>query len=79
MLAPGQKTPLDLTIFIPCYNEREFIGPTIETVREALKELGTISYEIIVVDDCSKDGSSEVVKDYIAAIPTSAACYAAIR
>jgi glycosyltransferase involved in cell wall biosynthesis len=69
VLAPGQNTPLDLTIFIPCYNEREFIGPTIETVRQALKEIGTISYEIIVVDDCSKDGSSEVVKNYIAAHP----------
>ena len=69
VLAPSQNTPLDLTIFIPCYNEREFIGPTIETVRQALKEIGTISYEIIVVDDCSKDGSSEVVKNYIASHP----------
>jgi len=69
VMAPGQQAPLDLTIFISCYNEREFIVKTIETVREALKEIGTISYEIIVVDDCSKDGSSEIVKNYIAAHP----------
>jgi glycosyltransferase involved in cell wall biosynthesis len=66
---PGQQAPLDLTVFISCYNEREFIAKTIQTVCEALNEIGTISYEIIVVDDCSKDGSSEIVRDYIGAHP----------
>lgn len=69
VVAPGQQALLDLTIFIPCYNEREFIAKTIETACEALKEIGTISYEIIVVDDCSRDGSSELVKNYIASHP----------
>ena len=67
--APGQQAPLDLTVFISCYNEQEFIVKTIETVRDALNEIGTVSYEIIVVDDRSKDGSSETVKNYIAAHP----------
>jgi glycosyltransferase involved in cell wall biosynthesis len=69
VVAPGRQAPLDLTVFISCYNEQEFIVKTIETVRDALNEIGTISYEIIVVDDCSKDGSSETVKNYIAAQP----------
>ena len=69
VVAPGQRAPLDLTVFISCYNEQEFIVKTIETVRDALNEIGTISYEIIVVDDCSKDNSSETVKNYIAANP----------
>ena len=67
--APGQQAPLDLTVFVSCYNEQEFIVKTIETVRDALNEIGTINYEIIVVDDCSKDSSSEKVKSYIAAHP----------
>jgi glycosyltransferase involved in cell wall biosynthesis len=67
VVAPGQQMPLDLTIFISCYNEQEFIVKTIETVCETLEEIGTISYEIIVVDDCSKDDSSATVKNYIAA------------
>ena len=60
---------VDLTVFISCYNEEEFIVPTIQTVSDALKELGCISFEIIVVDDCSKDKSSAMVRSYIAAHP----------
>jgi glycosyltransferase involved in cell wall biosynthesis len=69
VLAPGQEAPLNLTIFISCYNEEQFIIATIATVRDALDEVGSISYEIIVVDDCSRDGSSKLVGDYIAAHP----------
>src|SRR5580700_8619441 len=69
VVAPGQQAPLDLTVFISCYNEQDFIVTTIETVRGALNEIGTVSYEIIVVDDCSKDNSSDKVKAYIAAHP----------
>lgn len=69
VVTPGQQAPLDLTVFISCYNEQEFIVKTIETVRDALNEIGTVSYEIIVVDDRSKDGSSKTVKTYIAAHP----------
>jgi glycosyltransferase involved in cell wall biosynthesis len=69
VVAPGQTALLDLTVFVSCYNEREYIASTIETVRAALDEIGSISYEIIVVDDCSKDDSSEIVKAYIATHP----------
>jgi glycosyltransferase involved in cell wall biosynthesis len=67
--APAQLAPLDLTVFISCYNEEQYIVPTIQTVRDALDEVGSISYEIIVVDDCSTDGSSALVRSYIAAHP----------
>ena len=66
VLDPGKQTPLDLTVFVSCYNEEEYIVETIETLRDALNEVG-LSYEIIVVDDRSRDQSSEMVKDYIAA------------
>jgi glycosyltransferase involved in cell wall biosynthesis len=69
VLAPGQRAPLDLTVFISCYNEEQYIIATIQTVRDALNEVGSINYEIIVIDDCSKDGSNKLVADYIAAHP----------
>jgi glycosyltransferase involved in cell wall biosynthesis len=69
VVAPGRRTPLDLTIFISCYNEEEFIIPTMKAVRDSLSEVGGISYEIIVIDDCSKDNSRALVSAYIAAHP----------
>jgi len=66
LLKPGQSAPLDLTVFISCYNEAEYISATIDTVRAALNEIGNISYELIIVDDCSKDDSCEIIKSYIA-------------
>ncbi len=33
VMSPGQQAPLDLTVFISCFNEQEFIVKTIETVR----------------------------------------------
>jgi glycosyltransferase involved in cell wall biosynthesis len=65
----GVQAPLDLTVFISCYNEQQYIAATIETVRAALGEIGSVSYEIIIVDDCSNDRSIEMVKSCIAAHP----------
>lgn len=69
VVTPGQRAPLDLTVFISCYNEEEYIVATIQTVCDALNEIGTLSYEVIVIDDCSKDGSSAQVGNYIRAHP----------
>jgi len=49
----------NLTVIIPCYNEREGIGPTIADLHRALGEVG--EYELIAVDDGSTDGSREVL------------------
>jgi glycosyltransferase involved in cell wall biosynthesis len=71
VVVPGLQAPLDLTVFISCYNEQDYIIDTIKVVCEALDEIGTVSYEIIVVDDCSKDNSSDTVKAYIASHPNA--------
>ncbi|MBI3308252.1 MAG: glycosyltransferase family 2 protein [Candidatus Melainabacteria bacterium] len=49
-----------ISLIIPCFNERHAIEKTIE---EANFLLGKILYEIIVVDDGSFDGTSELLKD----------------
>lgn len=66
MLTAGRKAPLDLTVFVSCYNEEQYIVATIDTIRQALKEVD-VSYEIVAVDDCSEDRSSETIRNYIAA------------
>ena len=48
---------LKISIIIPCYNEQAFIKSVIERVR-AVK----LSKEIIIVDDCSHDGTREILK-----------------
>ena len=68
-VASVTDTNLDLTVFVSCYNESEFIINTLETVRAALSEIGRFRYEIIVIDDCSRDGSPDVIKQYIEAHP----------
>src|SRR5215210_1439851 len=61
---PSGAAPIDLTIFISCYNEAPYIIGTLDTVRAAAHEAG-ISFEIIVIDDGSRDNSRELVRDYI--------------
>ena len=51
-----------LSIVIPAFNEERFIGTLLEQVRAVpLHTLG-VATEIIVVDDCSTDRTSDVVR-----------------
>ena len=49
---------MKLSIVIPCYNERS----TIEAVIDAVRAAPGGEKEIIVVDDCSRDGSGELLE-----------------
>ncbi len=59
---------LDLTLFVSCYNEEDYIHNTLDTIREVMSTL-TISYEVIAIDDVSKDNTVSVVEAYIKAHP----------
>lgn len=50
-----------LSVVIPCYNERETIAALIASVRAA----PPADKEIIVVDDCSRDGTRELLRGEI--------------
>ena len=58
----------DITFFVSCYNEEEFIIATLDTVQAAMMGLG-LTYDIVVIDDGSKDRSPELVRSYIAEHP----------
>jgi glycosyltransferase involved in cell wall biosynthesis len=53
----------DLTLFVACYNEENNIVATLDNLQDTLREL-PLTYEIIVIDDASRDRSVEVVKEY---------------
>jgi glycosyltransferase involved in cell wall biosynthesis len=52
---------MKLSIVIPCYNERKTIRAIVDAVRAA----PIADKEIIVVDDCSVDGTREILKSEI--------------
>jgi glycosyltransferase involved in cell wall biosynthesis len=57
---------VEITVVISCYNEEAFIADTIENVIHALQSVRR-SFEIIVVDDVSRDHSVQRIRDYMKA------------
>lgn len=53
-----------LSIIMPIYNEKDTIHEILERVRAV--KLGGIEKEIVLVDDCSTDGTSEVLSKEVA-------------
>ncbi len=51
-----------LAVVIPTLNERHNIGEMIERIEVALESMG--SFEVIVVDDASPDGTADVAEKY---------------
>jgi glycosyltransferase involved in cell wall biosynthesis len=49
-----------LSVIIPCYNEKNTILALIERVRAAHLPAG-MTHEMVIIDDCSKDGTREVL------------------
>lgn len=54
---------MDLSIVIPAYNESTRLGPTLRRVLDYLRQKN-VPYEVLVVDDGSSDGTSEVARQY---------------
>jgi dolichol-phosphate mannosyltransferase len=55
------EAPLTLSVIIPVYNERATIGTLIDKVNRV-----AVSKEIIVVDDGSRDGTADILKQKLA-------------
>jgi glycosyltransferase involved in cell wall biosynthesis len=58
--------PASLSIVIPAYNEERRLPPTLDRILEYLKSADFADWEVLVVNDGSRDRTVEVVKRYIA-------------
>lgn len=50
-----------VSIIMPCYNAEKYISQAIESVRNQTYS----NWELIIVNDCSKDNSVEIISKYI--------------
>jgi glycosyltransferase involved in cell wall biosynthesis len=64
----SSKNNVEFTLFVSCYNEQDFILDTFNQIMKAMEQVNK-SYEIIVIDDCSKDNSVEIIKKFIVEHP----------
>jgi len=55
------EPPLKVSVSLITYNHKDFIAKTIESV---LMQKVDFDYEIIIGDDCSNDGTNEILKAY---------------
>jgi len=71
---PDLNTPVrDLSVVLPVFNEEESIAEAVREIHEALDSTG-IDFEIICVDDGSKDRSFEVLRDLASDDPRLVVC-----
>ena len=58
------KNSFKLSIIIPCFNEKKTIQKIIQKIIESLKNYQIKNYEIIIVDDFSNDGTTDIIKNF---------------
>ena len=54
---------MKISFVIPCYNSSKNIFKVIEEIDRAMEQRKEIEFEIILVNDCSKDNTAEVIKN----------------
>ncbi len=63
------ETGLDISVVVPLYNERESLGELTAWIDRVARENG-LSYEIVMVDDGSRDGSWDEIERLSADYPS---------
>ncbi|OGT59846.1 MAG: dolichol-phosphate mannosyltransferase [Gammaproteobacteria bacterium RIFCSPHIGHO2_12_FULL_63_22] len=57
----------ELSVVVPVFNERDNVGPLVGEIVAALR--GRIAFEIVYVDDCSKDDSFAMLQQLMQSTP----------
>lgn len=52
-----------ISIVVPCYNEEDVITLFYQELKDVLKQLNKYEYEVIFVDDGSKDNTLKLIKE----------------
>jgi len=55
------EAPPEVTVVLPCYNERDHVEQEVKRIRAALEAAG-MTYELLCIDDGSTDGTREVLQ-----------------
>ena len=54
---------MKISIIIPCFNEENTIIPLLKSVQKETSLIKTVSFETIVIDDCSQDRTNKFLKE----------------
>jgi len=65
MTSSPDPTPL-VSVRLICYNQRDVVAQAVES---ALGQRTDFPYEVVIGDDCSTDGTAEIVRGYAAHFP----------
>jgi glycosyltransferase involved in cell wall biosynthesis len=64
----AQNKTVQVSVVLPAYNEVDYLQPAVEKTIQALKEF-TQSYEVIIAEDGSTDGTAERAEEIAQKIP----------
>lgn len=56
-----ENCEIKVTVIVTCYNKEKYIGKALDSL---LKQKTSFPYQILVGEDCSTDGSRDVLKQY---------------
>lgn len=60
--------PLQVSVVLPCYNEREQVLDEVERITAAMEASG-YTYELLVIDDASTDGTRQLLTEALPRFP----------
>lgn len=64
----------ELTVVIACYQEEGHLRESVRELVRTLDECGE-RYELLFLDDCSRDGTASIIRELVAALPQARAVY----
>ena len=53
-----------ISVIVPCYNEQEVLPYFIEKINEVMQELAEVQFELVFVDDGSKDETLSILREF---------------
>ena len=54
---------INISILIPTYNEEATIIPLLKSVKKETAKIKSASFEIVVIDDCSRDNTNKLLRE----------------